>query len=138
MIKIDSNGKAFCLSCADEVEGVLVEREENCTNCSMQSTWDKFQNELQNAPKKVGCLVCGFRSENIVEIEEFQENGCPDCERFQYKGTISFRSNQKLTPEQIDQIVFAIEVQIEEPADANGNDEEFSTREVLVTLEISE
>jgi hypothetical protein len=105
---------------------------------TMQSTWDKFQNELQNAPKKVGCLVCGFRSENIVEIEEFQENGCPDCERFQYKGTISFRSNQKLTPEQIDQIVFAVEVQIEEPADANGNDEEFSTREVLVTLEISE
>ena len=138
MIKIDSNGNAFCLSCADEVEGVLVEREENCTNCSMQSTWEKFQNELQNAPKKVGCLVCGFRSENIVEIEEFQENGCPDCERFQYKGTISFRSNQKLTPEQIDQIVFAIEVQIEEPVDAEGNDVEFSTREVLVTLEISE
>jgi hypothetical protein len=34
MIKIDSNGNAFCLSCADEIEGVLVEREENCTNCS--------------------------------------------------------------------------------------------------------
>jgi hypothetical protein len=34
MIKIDSEGNAFCLSCADDVEGVLVEREEDCTNCS--------------------------------------------------------------------------------------------------------
>jgi len=57
---------------------------------------------------------------------------------FQYKGTISFQSDQELTPEQIDQIVFAIEVQMEEPADEEGNDVEFSTREVLVTLEISE
>jgi hypothetical protein len=53
---------------------------------------------------------------------------------FQYKGTISFQSDTELTPEQLDQIVFAIEVQMEEPADANGNDEEFSTREVLVSL----
>jgi len=88
-----------------------------------------------NTPKKVGCLVCGFRSENILEIEDFQENGCPDCERFQYKGTISFRSNVKLTPEQLYQIVFALQVQIEEPADEEGNDVEFSTREVLVSLE---
>jgi len=57
---------------------------------------------------------------------------------FQYKGTISFQSDQELTPEQLDQIVFAIEVQIEEPVDAEGNDEEFSTREVLVSLEVSE
>jgi len=57
---------------------------------------------------------------------------------FQYKGTISFQSDQELTPEQIDQIVFAIEVQMEEPVDAEGNDEEFSTREVLVSLEASE
>ena len=57
---------------------------------------------------------------------------------FQYKGTISFQSDQELTPEQLDQIVFAIEVQMEEPADEEGNDVEFSTREVLVTLEVSE
>jgi hypothetical protein len=57
---------------------------------------------------------------------------------FKYQGTISFQSDQELTPEQLDQIVFAIEVQMEEPADANGNDEEFSTREVLVSLEVSE
>ena len=30
-------------------------------------------------PKVVGCLVCGFRSENVLEIENFQDNGCPDC-----------------------------------------------------------
>jgi len=57
---------------------------------------------------------------------------------FQYKGTISFQSDQELTAEQLDQIVFAIEVQMEEPVDAEGNDEEFSTREVLVSLEVSE
>ena len=32
-----------------------------------------------NTPKVVGCLVCGFRSENVIEIENFQEEGCPDC-----------------------------------------------------------
>ncbi len=57
---------------------------------------------------------------------------------FQYKGTISFESDQELTPEQLDQIVFALEVQIEEPVDAEGNDEEFSTREILISLEVSE
>jgi hypothetical protein len=61
-----------------------------------------------------------------------------NAKMFQYKGTISFQSDTELTPEQLDQIVFAIEVQMEEPADANGNDEEFSTREVLVSLEVSE
>ena len=35
MIKVDSVGAEFCLSCADqlEVEGVIVEREGNCVNC---------------------------------------------------------------------------------------------------------
>lgn len=57
---------------------------------------------------------------------------------FQYKGTVSFQSDQELTPEQLDQIVFALQVQMEEPVDENGNDEEFSTCEVLVSLEVSE
>jgi hypothetical protein len=57
---------------------------------------------------------------------------------FQYKGAISFQSDQELTTEQLDQIVFAIQVQMEEPADEEGNDVEFSTREVLVSLEASE
>jgi hypothetical protein len=30
-------------------------------------------------PKVVGCLVCGFRSENVLEIESFQSDGCPNC-----------------------------------------------------------
>jgi hypothetical protein len=30
-------------------------------------------------PKMVGCLNCSFRSENVIEIEEFQEKGCPNC-----------------------------------------------------------
>lgn len=46
---------------------------------TMENTWGKFQNELQQQPKVVGCLVCGFRSENEIEIENFQESGCPDC-----------------------------------------------------------
>ena len=46
---------------------------------TMENTWDKFQEELQKAPKIVGCLVCGFRSEDVIEIEDFQDNGCSDC-----------------------------------------------------------
>ena len=76
---------------------------------TIESTWDKFQKQLQN--------------------EE---------EAYEYKGTFSFKSNQELTPEQLDQIVFALQVQIEEPADEEGNDEEFSTFEVLISLEVSE
>lgn len=36
----------------------------------------------EKAPKVVGCLVCGFRSENVIEIEAFQDKGCPDCNAF--------------------------------------------------------
>ena len=32
-----------------------------------------------NTPKVVGCLLCGFRTENVLEIEKFQEFGCPNC-----------------------------------------------------------
>ena len=46
---------------------------------TMENTWGKFQNELQQQPKVVGCLVCGFRTENEIEIENFQDNGCPIC-----------------------------------------------------------
>jgi hypothetical protein len=66
------------------------------------------------------------------------EQSAKGLQMFQYKGTISFESDQELTPEQLDQIVFALEVQIEEPVDAEGNDEEFSTREILISLEVSE
>jgi len=35
MLKVDSIGREYCLSCADslEVEGVIVEREGNCVVC---------------------------------------------------------------------------------------------------------
>lgn len=94
--------------------------------------------ELKKMPKVVGCIACEFRTDEPKEIELFRANGCPNCERFEYKGTFSFKSDQALTFEQLDQIVFAIQVQMEEPVDAEGNDVEFSTREVLVSLEVSE
>jgi hypothetical protein len=64
---------------------------------TMENTWDKFQKQLQT--------------------EE---------ESFDYEGTISFTTNKRLTPEQLDQIVFALQVQMEEPADEEGNDVEIS------------
>jgi hypothetical protein len=85
-------------------------------------------------PKKVGCLVCGFRSENVIEIEEFQENGCPDCEAFDYEGTISFTTNKKLTQDQLNQLMDIIALQIIEPVDADQNDEDYSTRGVEITV----
>ena len=54
---------------------------------------------------------------------------------FTYTGTIAFQSDTELTPQQLAQIIFAIEVQMQEPADADGNDEEFSTSNVMVALE---
>lgn len=54
---------------------------------------------------------------------------------FTYAGTIAFQSDARLTPEQLSQIIFAIEVQMQEPADADGNDEEFATINVIVVLE---
>ena len=77
-------------------------------------------------------------------IREWQNNECEGCaqplrdclcEVYEYSGTFTFKTDQELTPEQIDQLIFALSVQIEEPADSNGDDEEFTTSEVLVTLE---
>ena len=34
-----------------------------------------------NTPKVVGCLLCGFRTENVLEIETFQEFGCTNCNK---------------------------------------------------------
>jgi hypothetical protein len=105
MIKIDSEGNAFCLSCADDVEGVLVEREEDCTNCSMESTWDKFQKQLQN-----------------------------EKESFDYEGTISFTTDKQLTQEQLNQLMDIIALQIIEPVNEEQEDEDYSTRNVEVTV----
>ena len=57
------------------------------------------------------------------------------CEVYEYKGTFTFKTDQELTPEQIEQILFAMNVQIEEPTDSNGDDEEFKTSEITIELE---
>ena len=94
---------------------------------TMENTWDKFQKQLQTEKE--------FSNECLECVQPVRD--CL-CEVYEYKGTFSFKSDQELTPEQLDQIVFAIQVQMEEPVDTEGNDEEFSTREVLVSLEVSE
>jgi len=79
-------------------------------------------------------LVCGFRSENVIEIEEFQENGCPECKAFDYEGTIRFTTDKKLTNEQLAQLIDLIALQIIEPVDADQEDEDYSTRNAEVTV----
>jgi hypothetical protein len=52
-----------------------------------------------------------------------------------YEGKIRFTTDKELTERELQQLVFAIEVQIEEPTDSNGDDENFKTSKVLVELE---
>jgi hypothetical protein len=52
-----------------------------------------------------------------------------------YEGKIRFTTDKELTDRELQQLVFAIEVQIEEPVDSNGDDEKFTTSTVLVELE---
>jgi hypothetical protein len=72
---------------------------------TMENTWDKFQKQLQT--------------------EE---------ESFDYEGTISFTTNQKLTQDQLNQLMDIIALQIIEPVDADQEDEDYSTRGVEVTV----
>jgi uncharacterized protein YggL (DUF469 family) len=51
-----------------------------------------------------------------------------------YEGKIRFTTDKELTERELQQLIFAIEVQIEEPTDSNGDDEEFTTSTVLVEL----
>ena len=53
---------------------------------------------------------------------------------FKYSGTIAFESDAELTPEQMAQLISVIEVQIQEPADSDGDDEEFVTNNVTINL----
>jgi hypothetical protein len=57
------------------------------------------------------------------------------CEVYEYSGTFTFKTDQELTDEQIEQIIFALFVQIEEPTDSSGEDEEFKTSEITIKLE---
>ena len=52
-----------------------------------------------------------------------------------YEGKIRFTTDKELTDRELQQLIFAIEVQIEEPTDSNGDDEEFTTSRVLIELE---
>jgi hypothetical protein len=54
---------------------------------------------------------------------------------YKYEGKIRFTTDKQLTERELQQLIFAIEVQIEEPADSFGNDEEFTTKTILVELE---
>jgi hypothetical protein len=43
---------------------------------------------------------------------------------------ITFQTDRELTANEMDQLLHAIRVQVEEPADAYGNDEEYETHTV--------
>jgi hypothetical protein len=66
---------------------------------------------------------------NIKTLEEETEK-----EAFDYEGTISFTTNQKLTQDQLNQLMDITSLQIIEPVDADQNDEDYSTRGVEVTV----
>lgn len=61
-----------------------------------------------NTPKVVGCLLCGFRTENVLEIETFQEFGCPNCNQK--------TKSKSLTPERLEKIKKIITEQKEKDA----------------------
>lgn len=74
---------------------------------------------------------------------EWELNKCEDCfqplrdcvcEVYDYEGTISFTTDRELTPEQLNQLMDIIALQIVEPVDANQNDEDYSTRNIEVTV----
>lgn len=87
------------MSCADDVEGVLVEREEDCTNCSMESTWDKFQKQLQQ----------------------------PEMQ-FTYTLTASFVTERELSEEELGALVLQVAPQIEEPVNAEGDSVDYEIK----------
>jgi len=35
--------------------------------------------ELKKMPKVVGCLLCGYRTDQPQQIDLFRVNGCPNC-----------------------------------------------------------
>ena len=49
-----------------------------------------------------------------------------------YEITVSFNTDRALTDNELDTLLTAITVQIEEPADEFGNDVEFTTNEITV------
>lgn len=49
-----------------------------------------------------------------------------------YEVKIFFKTDRTLTEKELDQLIFAIEVQIAEPADSEGNDETYSTNDIRI------
>lgn len=56
---------------------------------------------------------------------------------YTYEGKIQFVSDKALTETELAQLISAIELQIEEPTDADGNDEQFKTGLISVELEVN-
>jgi len=95
-------------------------------------------------PDNWSCGACG----QICEIEEGEvvlnsgnkefvhkpELCDANDEAFDYEGTISFTTDKKLTQEQLDQLMDLISLQIIEPVDAEQEDEDYSSRNVEVTV----
>jgi hypothetical protein len=53
-----------------------------------------------------------------------------------YEGRIQFSTDRELTEAELNQLISAIELQIEEPTDADGNDEQFKTGSISFELEV--
>lgn len=108
----------------------------NYTNDQGQRvTWEKFQAEIKEQSL---CGACGqYYEENQEGEDGYHSPELCDAndEVFKYEGKIRFTTDKELTERELQQLIFAIEVQIEEPTDSNGDDEEFTTSTVLVELE---
>ena len=57
--------------------------------------------------------------------------------QYKYEGKIQFVSDKALTEAELNQLISAIELQIEEPTDADGNDEQFKTGLISVELGVN-
>jgi hypothetical protein len=96
-------------------------------------------------PDDWSCGACGEICEiedgtvsmnsGLLEFTHKAELCSAQDEVFKYEGKIRFTTDKELTERELQQLIFAIEVQIEEPTDSNGDDEEFTTSTVLVELE---
>ena len=89
---------------------------------TMENTWDKFQKQLQEPEFSNECLEC------VQPVRDCL------CEVFDYEGTIRFTTDKELTQEQLNQLMDIIILQIVEPVDENQEDEDYSARNVEVTV----
>lgn len=99
-----------------------------------QITWTKFQEELKN---ETLCGACGqYYEENQQGEDGYHSSELCDAndEAFDYEGTIRFTTDKQLTNEQLNQLIDLIALQIVEPVDENQEDEDYSTRNVEVTV----